>query len=1021
MSPNYLCEGCFTRKGPEEHRKDLLVKEYKHCILDSIITTKKSAALCQCADVSKFDSFGSDADLYPIPKAAEHRLSTEPHHSKCRLCQLPNLVREMKASELRKPLEHRKRLAKMTEGAAKRMRRIQATNRHFGPTRGLQQRFKEPVMSTMKRISPVYPFGNAHVALQIGPLIIENGIPHSKRGVLISYRAPIQLSLFPADELLDCYALSNKRKIFTQQRVGKRVRRLKACMKQVVGDVFCGLVDQDQERSIIEDLVMLGKVEPQGQEALQEHISAATARLFDRIKPLLEPRIQKYLLTITARLFDQNISLTWSRIRNNCQNFIDGILPYEEFGRLFPDPSDGAKPQYLISFAVPSGAYHYASTASKHDVPNGLVEEYILGFHSGRHDDADFTDTLQAYWTDWGAFRSHLYPHQDVFPWDCTQAYNTNSATCGSCSLAEHVWAFPFDSFSAIQLHLQKGREFYCPVPGSTAGRLSNREWMENRFKIMLAQHALVRGAAAMANTTSLVASLDTQWKRTKSDPRLARLKLGGIHRGQPYSHKFELGSFTYNYLAPWVHLPLADRQTAYEKLRTERQQKSDVKKTPPTVDPNESVQFLSKAFTILVLWAVAYGPVFLMLVNATKNWHAVKNIPELKAAPYASLRVMRGQYMSYITSILFLVFLILVELWNVSIIFSGEGGINMWAPVFVGVIFASIANLSYQSKYIPSHGLHACRASATTPMSDGSPSIFTVIASQRNSTAEQVCSKFLMEYAARIFITIWYFPLLGQFAQAAYGVIWVIAVYLVIIVAVYLFVAAKFFIFTPVLMGYSVLFKLKQRRKARLASQKEFELTKMEAWSTSDSQVVVRNTDTRLEHPERVHYIDLKQEREGPLAEAHARQSSCMNGSKRDCWACRSQICDGCATSRSLKDPETTRHLNECQQICTNCFFWHRFRSNHAFKDNGKSCLHRQPGKNRTRDRAICASCATLPDDSMVLERRQEKELRELESQEIGNSTCWMCKTGIWAWSPRWKICSSCGQSCLSELHPSR
>jgi hypothetical protein len=86
---------------------------------------------------------------------------------------------------------------------------------------------------------------------------------------------------------------------------------------------------------------------------------------------------------------------------------------------------------------------------TKFDVPNGQIEEYLLKFRFGRHDDADIVDTLQEYWHDWGAFGGHIYKYQGLFPWDCTEAYSRYPVECNEYNLAKHVWSFPFDSWSS--------------------------------------------------------------------------------------------------------------------------------------------------------------------------------------------------------------------------------------------------------------------------------------------------------------------------------------------------------------------------------------------------------------------------------------------------------------------------------------------------------------------------------------------------------------------------------------------
>ena len=123
-----------------------------------------------------------------------------------------------------------------------------------------------------------------------------------------------------------------------------------------------------------------------------------------------------------------------------------------------------------MSFVCRPGAYVKAKTKSKFDVPNGLTEEYLFKFRYGRHDESDIIDSLAEYWYDWGSFESGIYPYQDVFPWDCTEAYGRYPSKCSECNISKHVWAFPFDSWSLVSLHLSRGRQLYPKdafAPGS--------------------------------------------------------------------------------------------------------------------------------------------------------------------------------------------------------------------------------------------------------------------------------------------------------------------------------------------------------------------------------------------------------------------------------------------------------------------------------------------------------------------------------------------------------------------------
>ncbi|KAF7546120.1 hypothetical protein G7Z17_g8653 [Cylindrodendrum hubeiense] len=57
----------------------------------------------------------------------------------------------------------------------------------------------------------------------------------------------------------------------------------------------------------------------------------------------------------------------------------------------------------------------------------------------------------------------------------------------------------------------------------------------------------------------------------------LVRVKLGGIHRAQPFSHSFEAGTYSHYFLAPWATWPRDEQINAYERLSDGRINMPDV------------------------------------------------------------------------------------------------------------------------------------------------------------------------------------------------------------------------------------------------------------------------------------------------------------------------------------------------------------------------------------------------------------------------------------------------------------
>ena len=209
-------------------------------------------------------------------------------------------------------------------------------------------------------------------------------------------------------------------------------------------------------------------------------------------------------------------------------------------------------------------------------MPNGLTEEYLLKFRYGRHEESDAIDALQEYWV---AFGGPIYPYQALFPWGCTEAYNRYRTKYVNCNTSKHVLAFPFDSWSIISLHLSKGRYLYPPPASSHPSVLSttmdDTPWFRNRLTLLLAQSRLLSAAGTMHASLAFHSAMT--WLAARPDVKLDRLKLGGIHRAQPYSHHFEKGAYHHYFVAEWTHLRRKQQVAEYEALRDGHARSDDV------------------------------------------------------------------------------------------------------------------------------------------------------------------------------------------------------------------------------------------------------------------------------------------------------------------------------------------------------------------------------------------------------------------------------------------------------------
>lgn len=386
--------------------------------------------------------------------------------------------------------------------------------------------------------------------------------------------------------------------VWSQVHSTEKPKRYKAILKQVVGAPFSGILSQPMENEIIE-LVVAASTQPFDDPSLpisdqRRMLDSSIESLLEKMKLLLKTRVDVYLKSIVKRLLDVNQPITWNARTNSCRKFCNSLLDQDLFGPMVNGPSslpsETLLPLYMMSFIYPQEGYKRNRVNTKFDVPNGLTEEYLQRFYFGRHDDADIIDSLQEYWYDWGAFGSPLYKYQDLFPWDCTEAYGRYPTKCGECNIAKHVWAFPFDSWSMIALHLTREHHMYAETKASGDPRVP-QSWMRARLSILQASFALTQAAAAMSKTPSFCSA--TSWLHADSQPHHGsskRVKLGGIHRAQPFSHSFEAGTYSHYFLARWALKPRAVQSEEYEKFRDSRVSLPDVIVEGPS--------FESKTFT---------------------------------------------------------------------------------------------------------------------------------------------------------------------------------------------------------------------------------------------------------------------------------------------------------------------------------------------------------------------------------------------------------------------------------------
>ena len=197
---NSICEACYRTY---HQGQDSYLKSYKHCILTRAITPAVSRNVCLCSNVPHFDSSGRPRSLFPINLEPKHLDIDGMGGMQCGLLKLPELVALAKYNGMQTLLGKRrgpdnvKQQFKDKRHSIKIMQKRNAKKEEFHLKKvtgaslidtkkrtaasGETIEFEEAeadkdIPFFFRKYTEKYPFGNVHMALRVGPLLVENGV-----------------------------------------------------------------------------------------------------------------------------------------------------------------------------------------------------------------------------------------------------------------------------------------------------------------------------------------------------------------------------------------------------------------------------------------------------------------------------------------------------------------------------------------------------------------------------------------------------------------------------------------------------------------------------------------------------------------------------------------------------------------------------------------------------------------------------------------------------------------------------
>lgn len=209
--PPIVCEACYRSK---HYGDSSFIKAYKHCVLGETITPPISRKICHCTEVPHFDSTGKPLALFPIDKDARHVDVGGLGTIQCSILKLGEIVALAKYDGLQSitgtkkknkvkqeqnafstmlvsgdepggtanegSTNQKKSTWKLKQPTTKTESSLQNTATRVAASSSTSM-VTEPEADTdiplfFRKFTTKYPFGNVHMALRVGPLVIENGV-----------------------------------------------------------------------------------------------------------------------------------------------------------------------------------------------------------------------------------------------------------------------------------------------------------------------------------------------------------------------------------------------------------------------------------------------------------------------------------------------------------------------------------------------------------------------------------------------------------------------------------------------------------------------------------------------------------------------------------------------------------------------------------------------------------------------------------------------------------------------------
>jgi hypothetical protein len=182
-----VCEKCYRATHYGQTR---FIKQYKHSCLPAALTPEISRRLCYCSTVRRRDNHGRSRSLWPIDPAVDEGNHIQGGLGRvgCGLYKVTDLFAEAKYAstgsqsgknesllQLRKKDPASEEIPKPA-GASRKQFRKPEHDETSRPEYGSSMAEPEDIPAYLRSTIEKNPYGNMHMAIRFGPLVIENGV-----------------------------------------------------------------------------------------------------------------------------------------------------------------------------------------------------------------------------------------------------------------------------------------------------------------------------------------------------------------------------------------------------------------------------------------------------------------------------------------------------------------------------------------------------------------------------------------------------------------------------------------------------------------------------------------------------------------------------------------------------------------------------------------------------------------------------------------------------------------------------